>query len=115
MWRLNFLVFFACVLLDNDYVLYYICPMHTFFTLMVFGVLAIGHKYNEVPSIMAIKFVVCFAVIAIVWEIPGVFEFVWRPFTFLMGKVLLFRASVSFFVSPKYHFATFFEVCKGSS
>ncbi|CAM6108319.1 unnamed protein product [Calypogeia fissa] len=85
MWRLNFLVFFACVLLNNDYVLYYICPMHTFFTLLVFGVLAIGHKYNEVPSIMAIKFGVSFAIIAIMFEIPGVFDFVWTPFTFLIG------------------------------
>jgi hypothetical protein len=89
MWRLNFLVFFACVLLNNDYVLYYICPMHTFFTLMVFGVLAIGHKYNEVPSIMAVKIAVSVAIMIVMFEIPGVFEFIWTPFTFLMGEFLL--------------------------
>lgn len=32
MWRLNFLVVFACIVLRNDYMLYYICPMHTIFT-----------------------------------------------------------------------------------
>jgi hypothetical protein len=32
MWRLNFLVTFACIVLRNSYMLYYICPMHTIFT-----------------------------------------------------------------------------------
>ncbi|XP_052482924.1 protein REDUCED WALL ACETYLATION 1 [Gossypium raimondii] len=41
MWRLNFLVFFCCVVLNNSYMLYYICPMHTLFTLMVYGALGI--------------------------------------------------------------------------
>lgn len=30
MWRLNFLVFMCCIVLDNSYMLYYICPLHTF-------------------------------------------------------------------------------------
>ncbi|KAB1995551.1 hypothetical protein ES319_D13G169000v1 [Gossypium barbadense] len=41
MWRLNFLVFFCCVVLNNSYMLYYIFPMHTLFTLMVYGALGI--------------------------------------------------------------------------
>jgi hypothetical protein len=36
MWRLNFFVFFVCLVMRNDYVLYYICPMHTLFTLFVY-------------------------------------------------------------------------------
>jgi hypothetical protein len=47
MWRLNFLVFFCCVVLDNHYMLYYICPMHTIFTVMVFLALWLGNKYNK--------------------------------------------------------------------
>jgi hypothetical protein len=56
MWRLNFLVFFCCVTLNNDYMLYYICPMHTLFTLMVFAVCAIGHKYNDRNLVVYFKF-----------------------------------------------------------
>ena len=74
MWRLNFFVFVTCAVMKNDYMLYYICPMHTLFTLLVYGALAIAREKNSEPKWIYGKFIACFAIVAAVWEIPGAFK-----------------------------------------
>ncbi len=55
MWRLNFLVFFACLVLRNSYTLYYICPMHTIFTVLVYASLGIAPHLNQSNTFVLLK------------------------------------------------------------
>lgn len=87
MWRLNFFVFFVCLVMNNDYMLYYICPMHTIFTLFIYGVLGVGNQYNSSNVGIAIKMAVCFLIVFFLWETPGVFKTLFRPLTWLVGYV----------------------------
>ena len=61
MWRLNFLVVLVCIVLQNSYMLYYICPMHTLFTIMVYAALGLGHRYNKSNAGITCKSVPCSA------------------------------------------------------
>jgi hypothetical protein len=65
--------------------LYYICPMHTLYTLMVYATMAIAPKLNASPKGQAIKIAACLAVTAVCWESRSVFDAIWRPLTFLVG------------------------------
>jgi len=50
LFRLNFLGFLVCVSLNNEYMLYYICAMHTLFTVFVILALYIKQDMNTSTS-----------------------------------------------------------------
>lgn len=77
--RLNFLVFFVVSAMNKPYMLYYVCPLHTFYFLCVFLAMAIRHDLNTQPKWMAVKFGALFLSMFIMFEIPGVFEIIWTP------------------------------------
>ncbi|GAB4818564.1 hypothetical protein N2152v2_005610 [Parachlorella kessleri] len=87
MWRLNFLVIFCCLVLNNSYMLYYICPMHTIFTVLVYAALGIGWQYNKTQGVIWAKVAASFAVVFLFWDVKPVFDLVWSPFAFFMGYV----------------------------
>ena len=85
MWRLNFLVFWACLVLRNDYMLYYICPMHTLFTVFVYATLGIASRLNKSHAGIALKITVVSVLVATCWESKTVFYTLWTPFLWLVG------------------------------
>lgn len=40
LWRLNFLVILLCMAMGNTYILYYICPLHTFYFFVVYAIMS---------------------------------------------------------------------------
>ena len=58
--------------------LYYICAMHTFFTWMVYLALYVGNQFNENDVFCAAKIVVTLAITAVLYDVDGVFHFVFK-------------------------------------
>jgi len=80
MWRLNFFVLWVCLVLDNEYMLYYICMLHTTFTVMIYAGLGIYSHINPSFSGICLKFCVLIAITAAIWDTPrAVFDTVWFP------------------------------------
>eukprot|EP00301_Raphidiophrys_heterophryoidea_P008437 c13130_g1_i2.p1 GENE.c13130_g1_i2~~c13130_g1_i2.p1 ORF type:complete len:601 (+),score=144.35 c13130_g1_i2:64-1866(+) len=84
MWRLNFLVLVMCVVLRNDYMCYYICPLHTLWTLCIYVGLGLGRSWNRTFFGICAKFVLLTGFVVVVFEIPGVWDVVFGPFRSLL-------------------------------
>lgn len=84
MWRLNFFVLLLCCGLRNSYMLYYICPMHTLFTLLVYVAMRVRKDKNTSHLGVSLKLAACLLGVVLLWDVPGVFHAFWRPFGFLV-------------------------------
>ena len=67
LWRLNFLVFLLCLSQGNTYILYYICPLHTFYFLVVYSIMRIWSSANHTRAIR-IKLLIAGLLIYAVWD-----------------------------------------------
>ena len=71
MWRLNFSVLLLMWTHSNTYILYYICPMHTFYFLMVYATMYLFSSVNNTKWGIRIKLLVLAIIIYIVWDVNG--------------------------------------------
>ena len=85
LFRLNFFVLALCSTLSNNYMLYYICAMHTYWFLSVYATMCIAPHLNYQPRTMALKFAVYAAVNFLIFDVAGAAEFVFRPFSPILG------------------------------
>ena len=84
LFRLNFLVIITTLVTDNDYILYYICAMHTFWFLSVYSMMYPFSQYNENKKVMVAKFFIYFVVIISLFNIPNMANVIFAPFYFLL-------------------------------
>eukprot|EP00597_Dinobryon_sp_UTEXLB2267_P008814 CAMPEP_0170084900 /NCGR_PEP_ID=MMETSP0019_2-20121128/19944_1 /TAXON_ID=98059 /ORGANISM="Dinobryon sp., Strain UTEXLB2267" /LENGTH=942 /DNA_ID=CAMNT_0010301145 /DNA_START=80 /DNA_END=2908 /DNA_ORIENTATION=+ len=76
MWRLNFSVLLLMWAHGNTYILYYICPMHTFYFLMVYATMYVFSSVNNSKWGIRVKLMLVGILIYIVWDINGgIFDF----------------------------------------
>mmetsp|Transcript_113304 Transcript_113304/g.360172 ORF Transcript_113304/g.360172 Transcript_113304/m.360172 type:complete len:579 (-) Transcript_113304:85-1821(-) len=75
LFRLNFLGLVVCVALNNEYMLYYICAMHTFFTVVVVLALYIKSDANTAAKAVYSKIALTLVVTLLIYDGP---EFIFK-------------------------------------
>jgi hypothetical protein len=81
LWRLNFLVVFLCLSQGTPYILYYICPLHTYFFLMVYFTMRIGKHLNYTKYGLRLKMGALAIGIFLIWDVDsGLFRMFHFPF-----------------------------------
>ena len=84
LFRLNFLVIIVTLVTNNQYMLYYICAMHTFWFLSVYAMMRPYEHLNENRHVMILKMCIYAGVVFIIYDL-GAAEIVFTPFKFLLG------------------------------
>ena len=84
-FRLNFLVTCLCVVTSNEYILYYICAMHSYWFISVYAFMGILKSWNTEPKKMYVKFAVYFVFNFVIFDISEVKNNIFRPLSFFLG------------------------------
>lgn len=88
LWRLNFLVIFLCLSQGTTYILYYICPLHTYYFFLVYATMRIGSHLNYTRFGLRLKMFVVACIIFLIWDIDsGLFRLFHFPFAGQMPKL----------------------------
>jgi hypothetical protein len=75
-WRMNFFVVFLCLTMDNPYIVYYICPLHTFYFLVTYATMVLWSEVNHREYAPLVKVITCAALLYTVYDlIPRSFDF----------------------------------------
>ena len=69
LWRLNFSVLLLMWAHGNTYILYYICPLHTFYFLMVYVTMYVYSSINNTKWLIRYKLIVLALIIYLVWDV----------------------------------------------
>lgn len=83
-FRLNFLVTCLCVVTSNEYMLYYICAMHSYWFISVYVFMGTLKSWNTDSVKMALKFMIYFLVNCVIFEIDVVRDNIFRPLWFIL-------------------------------
>jgi N-acetylneuraminate 9-O-acetyltransferase len=110
LWRLNFAVFFLMMIHGNTYILYYICPLHTFYFSMVYVTMYLWQSVNHSMWGIRVKLLLLGLIIFIVWDVSG--EIFDAAFFFLGTDSVIGAKSGSlwewYFRSSLDHWSTFY-------
>ena len=81
LWRLNFLVIFLMLSQGTTYILYYICPLHTYFFLMVYFTMKLFRSANYKKYQIRLKLLFLAVLIYLFWDVESpVWKMVHLPF-----------------------------------
>ena len=78
LWRLNFSVILLMFAHNNTYILYYICPLHTFYFTVVYCTMFVMSSINHSKWAIRYKLFALGCIIYIIWDINGrYFDLMW--------------------------------------
>jgi hypothetical protein len=111
--RMNLFVLFLCFTMSTEYMLYYICCLHTFYFFVVYLTmlpvkLAKKEDTKSQTLIVGGSLLASFIILTVLFEVEAVFKFVFGafPWFYLEGSIYewWFRARLD-------HYATWFGMC----
>ena len=82
MWRLNFAVLMLMLVMNKSWMVYYICPLHTFYFILTFLVCFVCKHGNSRDSVLRCKILATFLIIALMWDAAAgsIFTNLWGLF-----------------------------------